>query len=426
MAAEAELPNGQIIKDTTEAVSLIRDGPTGIEADATITAAEPSALFSIDTNPSMSQDQISIPTYHVHLHTGSPGDNVQVEVEPDPEDDVIVYDAPNPRISTPKVETNTLTNISFPNHTLSSSPRQINPLRRGKFVHVVGRNSRRGSAGILGVKRKKLTEHKNFASFGAMIAEARLRSHNGEEDKDPKEHLRRQGDSDLDWGEETDEEEREDDPVAATAEGMDLDPDLVGSGVTMAQMARFAEGVNGNRVAIDEEVNAKGDSPSDDDGEIEHEGVSEDQDFESDEEGMLIEEFRTDPYGSGSSDDDDDDELNPIAGFQARLDRLRRKQQKIVETEDDENEDEMDSDFQWDEGEEIDVCIIHLPRLRDLHVAPRTWLKELSINTRRTGCRATRSSGPSRMDFSMSYGLKLLRQVSGEPLIVRFLVLMTT
>ena len=91
-------------------------------------------------------------------HTVSLGEstNMKVEVESDSEDDMIVYDAPNPQISTPRVKLTTLTNISIPNHTPSSTPQQINPLQKGKFVHVVGRNTKWSSSSILGVKRKRL------------------------------------------------------------------------------------------------------------------------------------------------------------------------------------------------------------------------------------------------------------------------------
>ena len=189
---DTEPPDGPAIEAAVEAsqpVTSIQEEPMVVETEThiTITTAElgsattptePPPLFVIDTDPSTSQTQIPVPVYDVHPHTTSLGEsaNVEVRAEPDSEDDVIVYDAPNPRISTPRVELTTLTNISFPNHTPSSTPRQINPLRKGKFVHVVGKNGKWGTGGILGVKRKRLAEHGNFAAFGALIAEARLRS----------------------------------------------------------------------------------------------------------------------------------------------------------------------------------------------------------------------------------------------------------
>ena len=366
--ADVELSEGLVIKPETEATPLItsvQDEPMVVETQIIMTTPEagpmmipkkPSQLFVIDTDPSTSQKQIPVPAYGVHPHTAALGEGVKIEVEPDSEDDVIVYDAPNPRVSTPKVELTTLTNISLPNHTPSSTPRQINPLRRGKFVHVVGRNAKRGSGGVTGVKRKRLVEHESFATFGAMIAEAGIRSQDGRKGKDPKEHLRRQGDSDVDWGDETDEDNGEGGPTVATAEGMDLDPDLVGSGVTTAAMERFVEGINGNHVTMDdlENVNAEEEASSDEMDEEEDEGGIDDEDMESDEEMMLIEPFLASQDGSDFSDGDED-ELNPRAGFQARLDRLRKKQQKMIEMWNGEAEDEMDLDFEWGKGEDIDV-----------------------------------------------------------------------
>jgi hypothetical protein len=422
-----EPPDGSVTiaaTDNAQLVTSTQDEPMAVETQATMITARPSPatiptapspLFVIDADPSTSRKHIPIPTYDVHSHTMSLGENVKVEaeVEPDSEDDVIVYDAPNPRISTPKVAPTTFTNTSLQNNIPSPTSRQINPLRKAKFAHVVGGNTRRGSTGVTGVKRKRLAEHGNFAAFGAMIVEAKLKSQ--DDKKDPKEHLRRLDDSDIDWGDDTDEGEGGSGVV--TAEGMDLDPDLVGSGVTMATMKRFVGGINGNHVTMNdlEDANSEGDSLSDemeeeDEDEDEDEDGTDDEDVESDEERMLIEEFIAAEYASDFSDDDGD-ELDPRAGFQARLDRLRKKQQRMIETGGDEDEDEMDSDFEWNKGEKFDVRIVCVLCSRDLHGTPRTLLKEPSINMRRTGWGATRSSGPFRMAFSMSCSPKLLRQV---------------
>ena len=416
-AADVELPDEPASAEAAQLVAPVQDEPMVAKTHIFITSAEPGPvtiptepppLFVIDTNPSASQTQITVPAYDVHPNTVTFGENVGGNVESDPEDDVIVYEAPNPRISTPRVELATLTNISFPDHTPSSAPRQINPLRKGKFVHVVGRNAKRGSGGSLGVKRKRLAEHGNLASFGAAIAESRLRS---QDDRDPKEHLRRQGGSDIDWGDDTDEGKG--DPAVATAEGMDLDPDLVGSEVTMAAMESFVKGIGANHVRMDEleDVEAREDSPSDDEMYEDEDGTG-DEDVESDEEMMLIEEFLAAQDGSDFSDDDDDDGLDPRAGFQARLDRLRKKQQKMIEMEDGEDEDEMDQDSKWGEREEIDVRTIYLLESRDLRCTPRIWLKGSSANTRRTGQRVTRYLGPSKMAFSKSHSPKLPHRVS--------------
>ena len=369
-SAYVELPGGPMVKAATDPGQLAASAfvePMAVDSQITITAAEhepartltePPPLFVVDTNPSTSQTRVPVPAYNIHPRGVSLGGsvNVEAEVEPDSEDDVIVYNAPNPRISTPGVEPITLTNVSFPDHTPSSTPRQINPLRKGKFVHVVGKNARRASGGILGVKRKRLAEHGNFASFGAMIAEARLRSQDDENDKDPKEHLRRQGDSDVDWGDETDESKG--DPNVATAEGMDLDPDLVGSGVTTTAMKMFVEGIDANHVTMDdlEDADTEEYSSSDDEmDEGEGEYGTDDEDVERDEEMMLMEEFLA---AQDDSDFSDDDELDPRAGFQARLDRLRKKQQKMIEMEDDSEEGETDPNFKQDERGEVDVCIV--------------------------------------------------------------------
>ena len=370
---DVELPDRPVITDTTTTTRLptsVQDEPMVVETQETVTTTEPGPvvvptepppLFIVDPNPSTSQSQIPVPVYDVHSHTVSLGEraNVEVEIEPDSEDDVIVYDAPNPRISTPKVELTTLANISAQKTIPSPTTRQINQLRRNRLGHRVGgRNARRPGGGTTGVRRKILSENENYASFMATI----LRSEDNREDKDPKTHLRRQGDSDLDWGDEADEDEEERGPTVATAEGMDLGPDLVGSGVTTAAMERFVEGVNGNHVTMDdlESANAEEGSSSDEmDEEDEDEDGTDDEDVESDEERMLIEDFLAAQGGSDFSDDDEEESgLDPRAGFQARLDKLRKKQQKMIDMEDNEDQDggEMDPSFKWDKGDEIDVC----------------------------------------------------------------------
>ena len=397
--ANVELPNGPMTVTTTEntkQATSSQDEQMVVETQATIMTTgsgptiiptAPSPLFVIDTDPSTSQKHIPVPTYDVSSHTTFLGESVKVEaeVEPDSEDDVIVYDAPNPRVPTPKVELTTLTKSSPPDHTPSSTSRQINPLRKGKFIHVVGKNARRGTSGVTGVKRKRLAEHRNFAEFGAMVAETRLGSQGNRKDKDPKKHLRRQGDSDLEWGDETDEG----DPPAVTAEGMDLDPDLVGLETRMTAMERFVEGVNGNHVTMSdlEDANAEEDLASDEmEEEDEDEYETDDEDVEVDGDVVtMMEEFLAVQNDPDFSDEDEDEELDPRAGFQDRLDRLRKKQQRMIETGDDEDEDEMDSDFKWDEGEEIDVRITCVLRSCGLHGTPRILSKKPSIDTGRTG-----------------------------------------
>jgi len=357
--------------DNTQLATPAQDEPMAVETQATIITTEsgpttipiaPSPFF-IDTGPSTSQKYILPPTYDVSPYTTSLGESVKVEpeVESDPEDDVIVYDAPNPRAPTPKVEPTTLTSASPPDHTPPSTSRQINPIRKGKFVHVVGKNAKRGSSGVTGVKRKRLAEHRNFAEFGTMVAETRLGSQDDRKEKDPKKHLRRQGGSDLEWGDETDEDE--DDPAVVTAEGMDIDPDLVGLGATMIAMERFVEGINGNHVTMSdlEDADAEEDWASDEmEEENEDEYGSDDEDVEGDERMMLIEDILAAQGDPDFSDEDDEEELDPRAGFQDRLDRLRKKQQKMIETGGDEDEDEIDPDFTWGKGEEIDVRIIYM------------------------------------------------------------------
>ena len=307
----------------------------------------------------------------------------QADSEPD---EVIVYVAPHPRLrkaneSHPSVPAVSLSRTSVPtgiSHPLTPTPRPFpvvepdlststQPVASGTvqapaFESVVfsfgnSSNPRKQPQNPLAfspgkktkmrvkVQRKEAASRKRrlerqamFSSFGAITSEARLRREGP--DVDPRWDERRRGDSDVDWGDEREDGEA---PTAAIPNGnhideggMDIDPDLmidVGAknnfvnGMSLAG-ARF---VTMDDIADEEQMRREDEEGEDEEEEEEEEGSSEDENMNvvaNDEE---IPAFVGPGDVEAESDIGErldvssDEGISPRAGFQARLERLRRK-----------------------------------------------------------------------------------------------------
>jgi hypothetical protein len=328
--------------DVSHAESVLRKSLSDIMTnDANIVRKLPEEqpiLFHVDTQP----------THHGPKGTisfDSIDSGVPLGVEPNDEDDIIVYEAPNPRSTraTPAFQASALpktpvtsTDTLFASPSKASVQRKSNPLRRGTLFERV---SRKGKGKAV---RKRLSSHASFGAFGAMVAEARLHQN----DEDPRKDERRHRDSDVDWGDDDDDEDEMD--PRAVAEGMDLDPDLIGAGVSMNTMRRFVDGVSGEGskfVTMDDLKDIQG---------MKYEEESNADDVEDDtiddliveEEMVLADESNSvDEEDEEDEDYSDDEQYSPRTGFQARLDKLRRQQETEVDDIDTESEDVPD--FKW-------------------------------------------------------------------------------
>lgn len=179
---------------------------------------------------------------------------------------------------------------------------------------------------------RPLRKPRHFASFGAALSEAHLWEEEG--GKDPRESEQRRGDSDVDWGDESDEGE---DDVKDMLEGigkMDLDE---GEGMDVEAMKRFVQGmsVEGQQFVTMDDVadteRMRVEDEEDEDGEgSDEDGIDEDEDDDESEDDEIEAIFKKQEnllVGDGSeeesSEDDEDDDGTPDGGFQARLKRLR-------------------------------------------------------------------------------------------------------
>ncbi|KAK0240504.1 hypothetical protein EDD85DRAFT_825551 [Armillaria nabsnona] len=251
---------------------------------------EPS-LFFVDTTPTPTPIVASTSTSLV----------VPLGAIPEDEDDVILYEGPHPRsgVATPisKPAAPALPSLSF-----SPSPQKI--ARRPHPAHSKTKSKLRERRQAAWARERRGSG--SFAALGANVAEAQLY-----EGKDPRQDERRRGDSDVDWGDETDHEVEK---VASGVDGMDLDPELE---LDVEVLKRFVNGLDANFKTmddIDDEERIR--KEDEDDGSSESEN-DDDEDEES--VGRAIEEEEAMMLG----DSDAEEDLSPNSSFQRRLQRMR-------------------------------------------------------------------------------------------------------
>ena len=265
--------------------------------------------------------------------------------------------------------------FSFTNgDTTSTRPRKQQPRTRPVFTAGERAKSKaKAQKKEARAIRRRLERRAMFGSFGAMMSEAQLRGseERSGKDRDPRWDERRRGDSDIDWGDADQEDggggaDKMVDGVDEVSNGMgamELDSDI-----SVEAMKAFVKGMSANggrHVTMDdiadeermrlEDQNGKNDSDS----EVEEEGSDEEDDMMDKEEAKRI--------GSpedGESEDEEDDfsneiDYSPNAGFQARLQRLRKHSQgnKTVDEYLLSEEDASEDGLTW--AEEVDGFIAH-------------------------------------------------------------------
>ncbi|KAK0448358.1 uncharacterized protein EV420DRAFT_1567546 [Desarmillaria tabescens] len=257
------------------------------------TQDEEPPLFFVDTTPAPTPIIASTSTSLV----------VPLGAATPEEDDVIVYEGPLPRsgVATPvssKPKTFALPSLSF-----SPSPRKL--ARRPHPAHSKTKSKLKERRQAAWVRQHR--ESESFAALGANVADAQLY-----EDKDPRHDERRRGDSDVDWGDDTDNEV---DEVANGVDGMDLDPEIDWD---VEAMKRFVGGLHENSKTIDdiddeermrEEDEEDSDSQSEDDDDEDEESVR-----------RAIEEGEARMLGDSDADEED---VSPDFSFQTRLQQMR-------------------------------------------------------------------------------------------------------
>lgn len=300
--------------------------------------------------------------------------------------------------------------------------------------------------------RRKSIRH--FGVFGAQLEEAHLH-----EVDDPRRNERRRGDSDLDWGSgsDDDEEARIEDAVEELSNGvggMEID-----EGLNERAMASFVQSMSAKgaqHVTMDDLDDAEMLKREDEEGSVESSG-SEDEDEEEDseleaavrqEEDVFVasaeivvdgQDASEEVHSAGDDEEDVDDlssdeEETPRRGFQARLEKIRKSAAKgkgraqpledsNSDDEDGEDEDmspdgtraESDEDF----IDEIQVSISHSYKNRVLIVFRPSWMLtqtswRVETVSRRSTC-SSLSTTVISISTIMSSSSPLLRVSIGIP-----------
>ncbi|KAF9048192.1 hypothetical protein BDZ89DRAFT_1126784 [Hymenopellis radicata] len=295
--------------------------------------SEESPLFFIDIEPS----PISL-SHIVSTATPLGADD----------DDIIVYDAPLPRsrASTPH-ETNRLVFTPVPSITKELEQRQkaravgsfVTPHKTDSIILAPGPSTTKKT--VLRrrhkiEKRRKKRAVGSFADRAADVAEAQLYEQNA---RDPQHDERRQGDSDLDWG------DSDADEVAEGVDGMEVDPELE---LDVEGMKRFAQGMSGEWKSMDDIA---------DEARMKQEDEDEDDDTSSDDS-----EDDKDVTQAVEQDEDDmlgesDEDYTPDSSFQARLQALRlgskgKGKERADRDDEDSDEDYFKRNKSWAEGDD--------------------------------------------------------------------------
>lgn len=236
------------------------------------------------------------------------------------------------------------------------------------------------------VARKRAKRQAMFGSFGAILSEARLRDADERERKSARWESRRKDDSDVDFGDDDDDESGAPvndgvDEVSTGLGEMDLDPDLEPDLEAMKGFVQSMSAEGSRHRTTDEIQDEEEDDGSDSHGNYNDTSDEEDKEenavFEVEEEiliaesegGRLCDPSRSDH--SDEADDSSDDELSPRANFQARLRRVREKSRSTkpaTAAAGSDSEEESDAPFPpWNRGDSDDDYIARIEDILEMH-----------------------------------------------------------
>ena len=290
-------------------------------------------------------------------------------------------------------------------------------------------------------KKPRRRTPRHLGAFGAAVSEAQLQREG--QARDPREAEQRRGDSDVNFGESSDDEIEE---VSTGIGAMDLDADAEISVEAMKSFVKSMSAEGSRHITMDdiadeermkaEDAEQRGRRDGDVDDSEENEDVEDGSEDEakdpSDEEMEAVihaaeQELIGEDSDEGASDEDEDDDdedvssddgQSPRAGFQARLARMRVGQngQKNAKGKGRQVEGSSDEDMEinvtWaDEDEdfitEIQACwYLDCSRTFVLYCAHRTCLMQMQTFCRtETRGRGRSTSGPLRMATSRTMSL---------------------
>ncbi|KAG1854352.1 hypothetical protein C8R48DRAFT_721675 [Suillus tomentosus] len=242
------------------------------------------------------------------------------------------------------------------------------------------------------VARKRAQRRAMFGSFGAMLSEARLRDADERERKSARWESRRKDDSDVDFGDDDEDDPPANDGVDEVSNGlggMDLDPDVEPDLEAMKGFVQSmsAEGLRHrtiDEIQDEEQMRMEDEEEDGSDSHGSYNNTSDEEDkeenavFEVEEEILIAESEGGRPREPSPSDhpdeteDSSDDELSPGASFQARLRRVREKSRSMkpetTAAEGDSEEEESDASFPlWNRGDSDDYYIARMEDMLEMH-----------------------------------------------------------
>ena len=185
--------------------------------------------------------------------------------------------------------------------------------------------SGRSKARIMTRRKERRVQRKKLSSFASRAID--LQDSQWETKPDPFYSERRRGDSDVDWG----SSDEGDAAANATAEGMDVDPELLGD---VGAMKSFVQSVGAGFTTMDD-IEDKIRMEEEDADSLDGTSSSEEDKEETaavnlDEEQALGEPVKHDsPNDEDDEDEDEDDEFDEFdTSFQGRLERLRKQSRR--------------------------------------------------------------------------------------------------
>ncbi|TFK44066.1 hypothetical protein BDQ12DRAFT_672333 [Crucibulum laeve] len=376
---------------------FVNKEPTSLEAAQAIERSESQNLapssFIIEVQPSVSESvpmettksqERTSPAFFIDTEpTPMPDSEAPVPLSPGDQEEIIVYVAPHPRSTAKEAKEaaevvfepyiraeNIPSSSSIPGEPSSSripaapafssisfssfsqpapspSQRRANPVATPRAAKAAKARERKKA------RRAKGAARGTFGSYGAMMEEAMLRGGK----KDHRRTERRRGDSDLEWGTESEGDDltlpqtvhvkgngkqRAIEDENPEAEGMEVDPELE---LDVEAMRRFVGGLmgpdagqfmtmddirDGDIMKMEDEDEQVRGSSGEESSEDEDEEDVEVEAIVGAEEAMLIGEeaermgaLSLDDDEDSDDDDSEDEEATPRTSFQARLERLR-------------------------------------------------------------------------------------------------------
>ncbi|KAL6301264.1 hypothetical protein BKA93DRAFT_471941 [Sparassis latifolia] len=370
-------------------LSIPETAPADVQEAVTTLVAErsspaPEVPAAIQESPIFPTVELSRFAPEVPCSAENPSSSVAQEVPPSTEANEPQSEVPIVNTSEIKAQSGTLLSPepSFESFSFSSSFAQTPPKKQPRRMHPVG-----GARSLLMrsrmVRRRSLK--RGFGVFGAMMDELRLRE--GRE-RDPREAEQRRGDSDVNWGDDSDEVQDRGDEVEELSNGigaMDLDVDISVEAMRGFVKSMSAEGsrhITMNDIEDADKMKMEDSNEGTDvdsesesgDEEVERAVLKEEEILVAEADDAKIEEYDDDEDDQEEDEDDEEqstgDEATPRSSFQARLQRIREnaKEKRKAEPQGDSSDEAMSVQMTWADRDDDVIADIEEMLAENAHI----------------------------------------------------------